>query len=218
MSATRIYLSGPMTGLPDFNVPAFHEAAAALRGLGFDVVSPAEINADQSTTWHAALRADIKALCDCDAIALMSGWERSNGAHLELHLAHRLGLDVLHVPELLRADAAARMDRHINALRMCIGTEPWAATPAAHCPSFTDEWAREFTDSYMGTVLTDMFDHQVSFEDEPQITWIHTGTLLYCDATDTAQIEECCEAVMYLAWRDMLEQHPDFPLLVRLKS
>jgi delta 1-pyrroline-5-carboxylate dehydrogenase len=104
MSTTRIYLSGPMTGLPEWNFPAFHEAAAALRALGYEVVSPAELNADTSVTWHQALRADIKALCDCDAIALLPGWERSNGAHLELHLAHRLGIDVLHVPELLRAN------------------------------------------------------------------------------------------------------------------
>ncbi|WP_319942079.1 DUF4406 domain-containing protein [Pseudomonas quasicaspiana] len=40
----RIYISGPMTGLPDFNFPAFAAEANRLRGLGFDVVNPAEIN------------------------------------------------------------------------------------------------------------------------------------------------------------------------------
>jgi nucleoside 2-deoxyribosyltransferase len=90
----KIYLSGPMTGSPDSNFPAFHEQAARLRKLGFDVVNPAEINPDASLSWEQCMRADIKALCDCDVIYLLPGWEGSKGAHLELHIAHRLGLDI----------------------------------------------------------------------------------------------------------------------------
>jgi hypothetical protein len=90
----RLYLSGPMTGLPDLNFPAFNEAAATLRAQGLEVVNPAEINPSGSVTWEACMRADIKALCDCDAIVLLPGWERSSGANLELHLAHRLGLQI----------------------------------------------------------------------------------------------------------------------------
>ena len=37
-----IYLSGPMTGLPEFNYPAFHEAARRWRAIGWDVINPAE--------------------------------------------------------------------------------------------------------------------------------------------------------------------------------
>lgn len=91
----KIYLSGPMTGLPDNNFPAFHAIAQALRDAGEDVVNPAEINPDASLSWEECMRADIKALCDCDAIYLLPGWEKSRGAHLELHVAHRLGLKVL---------------------------------------------------------------------------------------------------------------------------
>lgn len=91
----RVYLSGPMTGLPDNNFPAFHAVAQALREAGEDVVNPAEINPDASLSWEECMRADIKALCDCDAIYLLPGWEQSKGVHLELHVAHRLGLKVL---------------------------------------------------------------------------------------------------------------------------
>lgn len=91
----KVYLSGPMTGLPDNNFPAFHAVAQALREAGEDVVNPAEINPDASLSWEECMRADIKALCDCDAIYLLPGWEQSKGAHLELHVAHRLGLKVL---------------------------------------------------------------------------------------------------------------------------
>jgi nucleoside 2-deoxyribosyltransferase len=91
---TRVYLSGPMTGLPELNFPAFNAAAARLRAEGAQVVNPAEINPDGGLSWEQCMRADIKALCDCDAIVLLPGWEGSKGAHLELHVAHRLGLEV----------------------------------------------------------------------------------------------------------------------------
>lgn len=100
----KIYISGPMTGLPDLNFPAFHEAARQLRALGLEVINPAEINAENPGSWHAAMRADIKALCDCDVIALMPGWESSNGAHLELQVAHRLGLKVKLLADVLSYD------------------------------------------------------------------------------------------------------------------
>lgn len=107
----KVYLSGPMTGYESENRPAFHAAAAALRECGFDVVNPAELNPGPPPSerdlhayeafYNACMRVDIKALCDCEAIALMPGWERSKGAHLELHIAHRVGLQVWQVGELL---------------------------------------------------------------------------------------------------------------------
>ena len=98
---TMIYLSGPMTGLPGHNFPAFHAEAARLRALGYTVVNPAEINHVRPGDWHQCLRADLKALLDCDAIVLLDGWETSQGAHLELHVAHRVGLEVLQARELV---------------------------------------------------------------------------------------------------------------------
>ena len=92
----RIYLSGPMSGIAESNFPAFHEWAAILRGQGYDVVSPAEIQ--EAGTWELCLRNDLRELCTCDGIALMPGWESSKGAHLELHVAHRLGMKVMHLP------------------------------------------------------------------------------------------------------------------------
>ena len=37
MSKQRVYVAGPMTGLPDFNYPAFNAEAQRLRGLGYQV-------------------------------------------------------------------------------------------------------------------------------------------------------------------------------------
>lgn len=97
---SAIYISGPMTGLPELNFPAFNQAASTLRNLGHHVVNPAEINPDVTMSWEQCMRADIKALCDCDVIALLPGWENSKGAHLEVHVAHRLGLTIANVADI----------------------------------------------------------------------------------------------------------------------
>ncbi len=97
----RIYLSGPMTGHPGNNFPAFHAEAARLTALGYDVVNPADINPDPETTWHECMRNDLKALLDCDCMALLDGWQKSAGAHLEMHVAHRVGMEIVIAREVV---------------------------------------------------------------------------------------------------------------------
>lgn len=96
----RVYLSGPMTGIAEHNVPAFNAQARRLRAAGYDVVNPAEVNPDASLSWQQCLRQDMALLPTCDTLALLPGWEHSDGAHLELHVAHRLGLRIVRVDEL----------------------------------------------------------------------------------------------------------------------
>ena len=91
----KTYLAGPMSSLPDLNFPAFHTAAEKLRSAGIEVVNPAEINIDQSMSWSECMRQDIIALCGCDTILMLRGWERSTGALLEHHIAVRLGMAVM---------------------------------------------------------------------------------------------------------------------------
>lgn len=94
---TRCYIAGPMTGLPDLNFPLFHSEAARLRGSGWEVVNPAEINPDTTSAWLPCMRADIKALVDCDTILMLPGWERSRGASLEHYIAQRLEMQVIYL-------------------------------------------------------------------------------------------------------------------------
>ncbi len=103
----RTYISGPMTGLPLLNFPAFHAAAASLRALGYDIVNPAEINTDQAATWEDCLRADIEQLVTCEAIALLPGWENSRGAKRELYEALGRGMRVTYVAHLMAREQAA---------------------------------------------------------------------------------------------------------------
>lgn len=86
-----IYLSGPMTGLPDLNFPAFRTAARALNRAGYVVVNPVDVNPDPTTSRYDCMRNDLRAMADCDAIALLPGWEHSPGANRELHNALSMG-------------------------------------------------------------------------------------------------------------------------------
>ena len=90
----HLYLCGPMSGLPDFNYPAFHQAAARLRGLGYRVTNPAENGLPKQSAWIEHMRADIKGLVDCDGLALLPGYENSKGAGVEIELAMGLGITV----------------------------------------------------------------------------------------------------------------------------
>jgi hypothetical protein len=93
----KLYISGPMTGLPEFNFPAFMAAAKELRKRGHQVCNPAEKNEEGNPDmqWIDYMRLDIKMLMDCDGVACLPGWENSRGAKIEVDLARSLGFPVL---------------------------------------------------------------------------------------------------------------------------
>ncbi len=90
----RVYISGPMTGYPDWNKPAFAAAADQLRDRGYEPMNPAEVKLGPGATWEQYMREDLKLLMDCEAVALLPGWEQSRGATLEASIARRLGMAV----------------------------------------------------------------------------------------------------------------------------
>lgn len=90
MNKPSIYLSGPMTGLPDFNYPAFNAEAARLRAIGYHVENPAEN--PQQATWQGYMRQALRQMMTCDAMALLPNWHESRGARIENSLAMDLGI------------------------------------------------------------------------------------------------------------------------------
>lgn len=96
----RIYISGPMTGIADMNFAAFNAEANRLRGMGYEVVNPVDVNPDVNIGWHECMRRDLAALLTCDTLALLDGWQKSAGAHLEMHVAHRVGMDIVIASEV----------------------------------------------------------------------------------------------------------------------
>ncbi|WPH57811.1 hypothetical protein [Mycobacterium phage WXIN] len=93
------YIAGPMSGIKDFNHPAFHAKAAELRAAGEDVINPAEFDAEigPDQPWDAYLRRDLVLLAErCDKIVLLPGWENSKGAQLEHYVGLKLGMTLVY--------------------------------------------------------------------------------------------------------------------------
>lgn len=106
----RIYIAGPMSGYPRYNVDTFDSAAQHFRMEGFEVFNPADMDRDAGFDHYAVpqmrltqsdkrefMRRDLMAICRCNAIALLPGWEKSKGVKVELALAEFLGLMVFNV-------------------------------------------------------------------------------------------------------------------------
>lgn len=100
----RIYLAGPMTGLPEYNYPAFNAEAARLRALGYHVENPAE-NPEQSS-WEDYLRQAIRQMLTCDMVALLPGWEGSRGAGFERSVALQVGMALVLADQVTGTPAA----------------------------------------------------------------------------------------------------------------
>lgn len=96
----NVYLSGPMSGYPEFNYPAFAEATARLREHGYSVYSPHERLTNERAPTQTELRAAFadysRYIClQADMVVVLPGWERSKGATTEVGLAVNCGLMVL---------------------------------------------------------------------------------------------------------------------------
>jgi hypothetical protein len=94
-----------MTGLPEFNYPAFRKAEADLRANGLDVLNPVNAEAENQTgqpqTWQWYMRRALRMVSEADGIALLPGWEYSEGARLEYHVGTKLLISVLPLEDWL---------------------------------------------------------------------------------------------------------------------
>lgn len=91
----RLYLAGPMTGLPNHNFDAFNKAASNLRGRGWEIVNPAELdNGRTDLDWSYCMKRDLRLLLECDAVVLLPGWQQSKGAKIEAGIARNLGITI----------------------------------------------------------------------------------------------------------------------------
>lgn len=91
----NVYISGPMTGVPEHNFPAFRAAARQLQNEGFKVLDPSARGEIAGWTWEQYLKADIVMVVAAHAVVVLPGWEKSRGACLEVHIARELGLPVV---------------------------------------------------------------------------------------------------------------------------
>ncbi len=101
---TKLYLAGPMTGIPQHNFPAFDAAAKRLRSEGYEVISPTDLDRGMGydamktsddpspETLKKMFMADLTAVMyEVDKVALLPGWRKSKGACIEAALACMIG-------------------------------------------------------------------------------------------------------------------------------
>lgn len=101
MREKAIYISGPMRGIPQFNFPAFNAAEERWHKAGWHVFNPTAggfgggdfatgegVTEAEVQNW---LREDIRDITACEAVALLPGWEDSEGAQFEVAVAYKIG-------------------------------------------------------------------------------------------------------------------------------
>lgn len=128
----KLYIAGPMSGVPRFNYPAFFAAASALGTAGYTPINPARNEGrEDCVRWIDFMRAALRDVADADGIALLPGWEASRGASIERDLGHSLGLPVRSVVEWVDLaelrKIAAREEAEFAAMTRR-GAVPWPTT------------------------------------------------------------------------------------------
>lgn len=107
----RVFLSGPITGMPDYNREMFAEAERYLRGCGARwVYNPSKLSPmSDSPKLHAEyMRETLHELTGrsdtrgrngggnyYDVIVLLPGWKGSVGARMEMSVAETIGMEVI---------------------------------------------------------------------------------------------------------------------------
>lgn len=111
----RLYLAGPMTGIPQFNFPLFESMTRSLRSVGYEVTSPHESDdrdvkiaawasplgdpsdlppAKEGSDLRLTALKNVSDIAGCDGLALLPGWEKSGGAIHEIATAVRFKIPV----------------------------------------------------------------------------------------------------------------------------
>lgn len=85
----RVYISGPMSGIADYNFPAFFAAEVELRDCGDTVLNPARN--PKGLEYNHYMDIAMAMIRASDAVCLLPGWENSKGAKAEVAYAESLG-------------------------------------------------------------------------------------------------------------------------------
>ena len=103
LKGKRVYISGPMSGLPAMNRPAFRRAAEELEALGAYPFDPANAWEHDDKPYEWCMLHDLRMLTQIsdyvrgvpffDLLVLLPGFESSQGALIELSVARACGID-----------------------------------------------------------------------------------------------------------------------------
>lgn len=92
-----VYLSGPMTGLPDYNRAEFNMRAEAFKALGYSVNNPADISVTHGTdkSYEFYFKRALRMMLDADVVYVFGDTTQSRGVEMELQVAKMAGMQVV---------------------------------------------------------------------------------------------------------------------------
>lgn len=92
-----VYLSGPMTGLPDYNRAAFNMRAEAFRAAGYIVNNPAEISVTHGTSksYGFYFKRSMRMMLNSDVVYVFGDITESRGAQMEINVAKMAEIPVV---------------------------------------------------------------------------------------------------------------------------
>lgn len=98
---SKLYIAGPVTGMPNQNRAMFNKVSKKLRAMGYSVINPLDLDAVKTKNkkimaWEDYLRRDIPYLCKCTGIVFLRDWNKSRGANLEWKIAAGLNMPMLY--------------------------------------------------------------------------------------------------------------------------
>jgi hypothetical protein len=104
MNKPKLYISGPISNMPDLNRTAFNSITKKFRDLGYIVVNPHELCNDLNPEdWKTCMKRCIVAMMDCDQLIMIDGWRKSAGATIEYQLAVKIGIDATNLDLFLKS-------------------------------------------------------------------------------------------------------------------
>jgi len=117
----KVYIAGPMTGYPAYNAAAFRAAKADWEAEGWEALTPLDTD---SLVWQRHYGRDfdpetdvcdygspllgemfaenVAAITRCGHVAMLPGWEKSNGATVEHRIATVLGYPIYNAETFVR--------------------------------------------------------------------------------------------------------------------
>ena len=116
-----VYIAGPMSGIDNYNRPAFFAAARQLAEAGHVPINPATLPTTLDDKTYMPICTSM--IDGADAIYLLDGWERSGGAMAEFAYARRQGKQIFTQASLL-GNRAALQDRNRDIREAFMGNIP----------------------------------------------------------------------------------------------
>lgn len=93
----KYYISGPISGYRNKNREAFEEAAAVVKQLGLNPVTPFDLDVVEPCNpkdWVSNMKRDIRFVTTVDGVVVIDDWEKSKGAQMEVYVAYMFDIPI----------------------------------------------------------------------------------------------------------------------------